>query len=255
MGTDWSDMNERFRNYNPPISRELRQKHEQALANEFRWLNGMQASEKPESDLEHIDDMFEKNHTVSTKYPNLHSQVSSDDLPHMIYIHDTGELIAHDLSHSVPDYELLKPKIKRQEAAAFRYLTREYISDIELRAYARLLHKRFELANPNDKTALWAKILDWAQATDFGSKYVFPARKLRTRAERQQEVNHIYGLQTAHSTNLIRLIDGNAQDELIEFLDEHFMMLRENGYRQDEVDPYRKQSRDVLNSYRVIASR
>lgn len=232
-------MTERFRKYAPPISPDLRNQYESALANEFRWKNGFLFSDREESDLDHVDAMLRIHDEVSYKYPLIFSEVDGEDVSHMIYIHDAGEILAHDLSHSVPNYDAIRTQWKRRERAAFRLLTRDHIDDIELRAYVRGLYKRYEEKNPDDKQAHYVQFIDKLQALRFGAVNVFPARKLRMQAERLSQVNHIYGLIIKPSQSLFPLLSEGAQDELLKFTDIELLTLRENGYRASEVDPYR----------------
>lgn len=248
-------MSERFYQYNPPISKELKRDYETALDSELRWLGGVQFSDCPESDLAHVNSMFGIHDENSYKYPSLFSEVDSEETHHMIYLHDAGEILAHDMSHTVPNYDALRIKRQKREAAAFRLLTKNYIHDIELRTYARKLFTRYETKNPDDKISQYVQILDKVQATRFGAVFVFPARKLRTQSERQQQANHIFELHIGPATHLASLISEDAQEELMEFMDNELLTLRENGYRASEVDPYRKLMRETLVSQREIAFR
>jgi hypothetical protein len=241
-------MSERFYLYNPPIPRELKKMHEEALNNELRWQGGFLFSDREESDLNHIESMFDMHDEVSHKYPALFSEVDNDQTSHMIYIHDTGEILAHDLAHSVPNYDILRPKVKHRERAAFRFLTGQYVDDIELRAYIREIYARYERKSPTDKIAQYVQLLDKAQATKFGAEFVFPARKLTKKHERIQQANHIFGLYVEPAAKLFPLISSEAQDELGEFMDNQMLILRRNGYRADEVDPYRKKLQDIFTT-------
>lgn len=243
-------MSERFRNYSPPISPDLRNQYESALANEFRWKNGLQFSDSEESDLDHVDSMFRIHDEVSYRYPLIFSEVEGEDIFHMIYIHDAGEILAHDLSHSVPNYDAIRTPWKRRERAAFRLLTRDHINDIELRAYLRSLYKRYEERRPDDKQAHYVQLIDKLQATRFGAENVFSARKLTTQAGRLSQVNHIYGLIIKPAQGLFPLLSEGAQDELLKFMDVELLTLRSNGYRASEVDPYRNLVNQELVSLR-----
>lgn len=246
-----SNMSERFFSYSPPIPHELKKMHEEALNNELRWQGGMLFSDRDETDFDHVESMFDKHDRVSYKFPTLFSEVDRDVTLHMIYTHDTGEILAHDLAHSVPNYDILRPKVKRRERAAFRLMTRDYIGDIELRAYARDIYSRYEKNSPDDKISQYVHLIDKVQAVDFGAEFVFPARKITKKHDRLSQVNHIYAQLLPPATNLFSLISPSAQDELGEFMDEELLVLRKNGYRTDEVDPYRKRFQDVFASLKA----
>lgn len=248
-------MSERFYKYSPPIPKELKRDYEVALDSELRWLGGVQFSDREESDLAHVASMFGIHDENSYRYPSLFAEVDSEETHHMIYLHDAGEILAHDMSHTVPNYDALRQKRQRRESAAFRLLTKKYIHDIELRAYARKLFTRYETKSPDDKLAQYVQLLDKAQATRFGAVFVFPARKLRTQSERQQQANHIFELYIVPATHLSPLVSGGAQEELMEFMDNELLSLRKNGYHASEVDPYRKLMRETLISQREIAFR
>ncbi len=239
-------MTERFSSYTPPISPDLRRKYEMALDGELRWQGGWQSSDKEESDLDHVKAIFDIHDEISFRYPALFSEVDSEEAPHMIYLHDGGEIGGLDLSHSVLNYDEIRKKTKKRERATFRLLTRMHIDDIELREYARQIYKRFEKKSPDDKTANYVQLIDKVQATRFGAVFVFPGRKLRTHDARNQQINHAFGLFVGPAKRLLPLLGREAQGELMEFMDQELSRFRSSGYRAPEVDFYRKLMGDVL---------
>ena len=245
-------MSEKLFHYIPTIPHELEKMHDEALSKEFRWLGGgLIFSDRPESDLDHVKSMERKhNEEVSELYPVLFSEVDNEDTSPMIKIHDTGEIIPHDLAHFVPNYEIIRPKVKHQERVAFRFLTGKYIDDRELRAYLRNIYSRYDKNIPDDKVSQYVHLLDKVQAIDFGAVYVFPARKILNKEDRQQQVNHIFEKLVEPATNLFSLISTNAQNELSIFMDSELMVLRENGYAASEVDPYRGKFNQVFEEIR-----
>lgn len=245
---------ERFYRYEPPIPADLRHLYEQALENEKRWQEGWMSSDAEETDFDHVKRLFEIHGEVEHKAPSLFREVDFAETEHMFYVHDGGELGGLDLPHSVPDYDSRRPKVKRRERATFRMITRDYIDDPEVRKYARDIYRRYEMKDPSDKVAQYVQLIDKVQATRFGAVNVFPARKLRTKAERLQQLNHIFGLLVVPGSNLFSLIGEDAKRELSSFLDRELFRLIENGYRTDEVDPYRRQMQEALSSQSEVFS-
>lgn len=241
-------MAEILSNYNPPISHDLRSMYESAIAKEKRWQGGMQFSDVEETLLDHVGALFKMHANVGLKYSSLHSEVDSPETLHLFYVHDGGELGGLDLAHSVPNYDDLRERIKRRERATVRYITEKYIGDIELRAYVRGLHKRYEKPDPDDRVAQYAHVLDKFQAIDFGAKNVFPARKLTRKHERLQQLNHVYMITKHYAQNLMRNLGPEAQTDLLQFMDETLLIFRTNGYREEEVDIYRRYAQEDLLS-------
>jgi hypothetical protein len=246
-------MAERFLNYIPPISSELRAQYEGSMAQEKRWQNGMQFSDVEETLLDHVTDLFEIHNSVGINFPNLFGVVDKPETEHMFYIHDGGELGGLDLAHSVPNYIEVRKQVKRRERATFRYITREHIDDIELKAYVRGIYKRYDNPDPNDVIAQYVHLIDKIQAIEFGTRNVFPARKLRKKDERRQQINHDYGLVIGFAQNLMNSIDRDAGEELVELVDNTILMFRKNGYREGEVQIYRNQLRQELAFQRDTA--
>lgn len=239
-------MSERLLSYNPPISTELRDAHEQALSAELRWQRGMQFSDVEETVLDHVSSLLSLHDENEIIRPALFEEVDAPETKPMIYIHDTGELGGFDLSHSVPNYEAERARVKRQEAVNFRFITKKYISDIELKAYVRSLYGRYEHPLPDDAVAQYVHLIDKIQATKFGAVNVFPARKLTRQAERLQQVNHVYGITIGFAQNLARLVSPDAAEDVRDLVDKSLVCLIENGYRVDEVNPYREQARNSI---------
>lgn len=239
---------ERFYKYGPPISAYQRHLYEQALENEKRWQEGWMTSDIEETDLDHTKGLFEIHGEMEYKAPNLFREVDFPETEHMFYVHDGGELGGLDLPHSAPDYDRRRPKIKRRERATFRMITRDYIDDPEVRKYARDIYRRYEEKDPSDKVAQYVQLIDKVQATRFGAVNVFPARKLRTKAERLQQLNHVYALLAQPAEKLFALVSSSSQEELYTFLDGELELFIANGYRRSEVDPYRKKMAQLLRS-------
>lgn len=240
-------MNERFSLYSPPIPQELKAKYEGALHGELRWLNGELVAKRQESDLQHVQGMFEIHGELETQYPHLVSEIDSDTAEHMMYIHDAGEILAHDLAHTVPNYDAIHDRWKRRERAAFRFLTGSHISDIELRAHARKLYQRYDAKDPMDKESHYVQMIDKIQALRFGTKYVFSGRQVRRRAAQQVRLNYAINLCMAPVLRLHPIVSSNAQAELANFFDGEISRFNQAKYNPEDVSFYRNQFQALLN--------
>ncbi len=238
-------MNEHFRNYTPPISENLRMQYEEALALEQRWLNGLQITLRPENDLEHVAEGFAIFGQMQHTHPRLASSVNVQEFSDMFYLHDGGEIIAHDLTHSHPEYDLLRPKIKRRERAAIRFLTGEYIEDPVLRDYIRGLYTRYENPEPSDREAHMAHLIDKVQAQRFGLEYVFNGRRM-SKAQRLQQLNHNFGLIIPPARSLLAAVEPPAQEELRDFVSNELKQFMRYGYWKSETEYYVRQAEELL---------
>jgi len=240
-------MAERLINYTPPIPEDLAQLHDDSLAGELRWQNGMQSASQPETLKDHVVDSIYIHEQNEKIYPALFKEVDSPDTSDMIYIHDTGEIGGLDLSHSVPDYDKLRAEIKRRERINFWKINRKYNEDPGLRKRAWNLYERYNRCSPNDRIANYVHLVDKIQAVKYGAKFVYARRQLRTKAARQQQANHCYKLLMKFVPNLHFNLEEDAQSDLLDFADSALLALIENGYSEKEVDSYRKKLRDVTN--------
>ena len=100
-------------------------RYEEGLSQIMRWENGIFPSDIPESDLEHVDGMLEVREEIANRFIHIPNEVNFTTVGHMIYIHDGGEILTRDLSHSHPEYDILKLRLKRREIAAFRLMSRD----------------------------------------------------------------------------------------------------------------------------------
>lgn len=238
-------MNEHFRNYTPPIADKLKMQYEEALASEQRWENGLLITLRPENDLEHVAEGFGIFGRMQYTHPNLAGSVMKQEVLDMWYLHDGGEILAHDLTHSHPEYDLLRPKIKRKERAAIRLLTRGYIEDPVLRDYIRGLYARYENPAPTDREAHMAHLIDKIQAQRFGLEFVFNGRKM-SKAQRMQQLNHNFELIIPPVRALMAAIEPPAQEELRDFIGDEMKQFVKHGYWKNEVGYYIQQAEELL---------
>lgn len=242
-------MSERFFLYNPPISPEFRSQYERALDKEIRWKNGDTiASQEPESDLQHVIGMFDLHGELEGKCPTLVSELDGVVVEDMIYVHDAGEILTHDLSHLMDNYDQIQRRWKRRERAAFRMLTRDYIGDIELRAYVRQLFERYEGKAEHDKESHYVHLLDKFQATKFGIANVFPGSRIRTRHERQVQLNRAFELFSAPVIRLYPQVGASSQSELVVITDELISGFERTGYGKVLVDHYRAEMQQRIGA-------
>ena len=165
-------MMEREFGYKPPIPDKLRAQYETALHEILRWKNGNWTDNIYETDMDHVLRMFFILSDINKSCPTLSSEVSMEDVRHMIYIHDAGEIIVGDLTHNRDDYGALYPRWKSREHAAVRLITRK-IEDKEVMLKARSLYTRYAAKKPDDKEALLTDFIDKLQGLRFGFENVF----------------------------------------------------------------------------------
>lgn len=224
--------------YSPPLPDDLRKAYEDGLASVPRWVSDWLPSKQPENDLEHVNRMLIILEEMPERFPHIADEVDFETTAHMIYIHDGGEILAGDLPHSHPDYNILKPQVKRRERLGFRWITRQ-ITDIELREYTRELYKRAEGKAPGDKEAQLTDLLDKTQAVRFGLTYVYNGRTIKGVRERSMHLNHSVTAFLNPAEMFIRsLTSEDARAEAVEFVKEEFTMFRKSGYSKRDLNPY-----------------
>jgi hypothetical protein len=174
------------RYHRPQIPIEIDIAYRAALAKEPRWIGGEEESSKPESDLDHVDALFNLLDEIKITYPALAKGLDLTAVEDMIYVHDGGEIISHDLTRSDPDYEAKKKKHKRKEDAGARWLTKTHIKDDTLRQEARSVYRRYRHYSSNDPEALFVHLLDKIQAIRFGLEHVYNANSLKIKSDPEQ---------------------------------------------------------------------
>lgn len=224
--------------YTPPISDGLRETYEGALSRVPRWQDGLLVSSRDESDLEHVEDCLGILEEIKDRYVHIPSEVNSTTVGHMLYVHDGGEILAGDLAHTHPNYDLLKPQIKRREKAAFRLLTRQ-IPDAPVRTLARDLYRRCEERRPGDKEAHLADLIDKDQAVRFGIRHVYNGGAIRNRQFRDMHLNHSIGVLLKPARMLLASLDSPyAKAEAVNFVEQEIRNFTMYGYRAAEIRPY-----------------
>lgn len=185
-------MLEREFGYKPPIPKDLQRQYETALHGVLRWKNGNWADNIYETDMDHVLRMFYILSDINKNCPTLSSEVNMEDVQHMIYLHDGGEILVGDLTHGRDDYDVVYPKWKKREHAAFRLITRK-VEDQEVRLKARRLYTRYTAKRPDDKEALLTDFVDKLQGLRFGFENVFNGREMK-RGSREMQFNHAVAL-------------------------------------------------------------
>jgi len=212
----------------------------------MRWENGIFPSDIPESDLEHVDGMLEVREEIANRFIHIPNEVNFTTVSHMIYIHDAGEILAGDLSHSHPNYDALKPKMKRREIAAFRLMSRD-IDDESIKILARELYKRIHDKSQVDKEAQLADFIDKAQAVRFGLANVFPGRNLRNSQRRTVQLNHAINALLKPGISLVRALNSPySKTEVLGLIEEELRAFIPHGYREHEIQPYIEQLKTAL---------
>lgn len=154
-------MLERF-GYKPPIPEGLQREYETALHGVMRWKNGNWADNIYETDMDHVAGMFIVLQDMNNSCPNLPSDIDTEAVKHMIYIHDQGEISVGDLTHNRHDYEIQYPEWKRKEYIAGRWQLRR-IRDKGIRLNAETLYDRCFNIKDDDKEAMLTDFIDKMQ--------------------------------------------------------------------------------------------
>lgn len=225
-------MNLAERYVRPEIPEDLRHAYEGALDRVPRWIGVLVESPKKESNLDHVDGLFNLLDDIQVDYPGLTGVFDLEVVEDMIYVHDGGEIISTDLVRSRPDYDLVKPRHKRKERLGYRFLTK-HIEDDELRAKALEVYQRYTDLDPNDPEALFTHLLDKIQAIRFGLKYVYNGIEVRDPA-----LKELASKQALMSADLIlefaiplrNILSGDARTDLSALVQMELGEYRLNGF-------------------------
>lgn len=228
--------------YQPPIPADLKKRYETALSQVFRWENGTFISKKPESDLDHVNGMLEVLEEFQMARPYLMAEFDISTVQHMIYVHDGGEILTSDLSHTNPHWAQLRDRWKHRERAAFRLLTRDHISDPNLRRAARTVYQRYTTKNPLDKETQITDLIDKIQGIRFGRKHVFHGSR-QTKAEREMLDNnfdHSMSLVATPSRNLAVIVSPLARTELRSLISHELNSYTQFSSQAPKAEEYKK---------------
>lgn len=229
---------ERFPAYNPPIPDNLRIKYEKYLAGIIRWKRGTLSSNREENDLEHTRDMLIILEDIECDCTSIASEVDFTAVYPMAYIHDAGEIYAGDLAHTHPDYDNLKPQVKRRERAGFRLLTRS-LEDEATRNLARELYRRLQQKSATDKEAQLVDFVDKAQAVKFGINYVYHGNGIVNVQDRALHINRTANVLLKPAGILVRALESPyAKKEALELIKKELERFTTKGYSIEEMQPY-----------------
>lgn len=229
---------ERFPTYNPPVPDDLRIRYEKSLAGIIRWESGTLSSSREENDLEHTRGMLIILEDIEHGCPNIADEVDFTIVYPMAYIHDAGEIYAGDLAHTHPDYDNLKPHVKRKERAGFRLLTR-LLRDERTKRLARELYERVEKKSSTDKEAQLVDLVDKTQAVRFGINYVYPGHKIVNAQHRTAHLNRTANVLLKPAEALIHTLESQqAKKEALDFIKREIERFTMNGYSHGEMQPY-----------------
>lgn len=157
--------------YAPLIPASLHNQYVARLASVERWIGSDFCPDTTETDYDHLLGMFKISHELRGR-PILASSVNFEEVDHMIYVHDGGEILVGDLAIGRPDYFQIHDKFKRRERAAVRYLLNR-IPDPNAKQLLRTYSRRYEEASQDDNEALMTHLIDKLQAGRFGLDHVF----------------------------------------------------------------------------------
>lgn len=228
-------MLEREFGYKPPIPKDLQRQYETALHGVLRWQGGNWADNIYETDMDHVAGMFIVLDDLNNHCPTLRSDIDIKTVQHMIYLHDGGEILVGDLTHGRDDYDVVYPKWKKREHAAFRLLTMQ-ITDERIKQDTRQLYARYTMKKDNDKEALLTDFIDKTQGSRFGLRNVFHGRGMKP-SNRQMQFNHVTQLVTKPIIPLLKMVSQPTQESLKNFLKEELERISQYGYRR-EAAPY-----------------
>lgn len=229
---------ERLPFYNPPIPDNLRITYEKFLAGIIRWENGTLSSSREENDLEHTRDMLIILEDMEHDCPNIAGEVDFTTVYPMAYIHDAGEIYAGDLAHTHPDYDNLKPQVKRREKAGFRLLTRA-LRDERTKHLARELYERVEQKSPTDKESQLVDLVDKIQAMRFGIKYVYPGDRIVDIRQRIVHLNRTANVLLKPAEALIYALESPySKREAVVFMRGELEHFTSYSYSYEEIQPY-----------------
>lgn len=232
-------------NYRPPIPEETRIKYEKHLASILRWQDGIFTTTQEETDLDHTRDMQRILEDIEKRFIHLPTEINFTTVSHMIYIHDAGEILAGDLTHSHPNYTDLKPKVKRRERAAFRLLSRS-LEDNAIKTLTRDLYKRVHEKSPDDKESQLTDYIDKVQAVRFGLVNVFPSSSLRNLQRRRIQLNHTMATLFKPADGLVGSLESPySRMEAIELINEDLGNFLVQGFKKHEIQPYS----DVVSTF------
>lgn len=175
--------------------------------------------------------------------PTLSSDIDTETVEHMIYIHDQGEISVGDLTHNRDDYDTHYPEWKRREYIAGKWQLRK-IKDRDTRLKAIELYDRCFNIRGDDKKALLTDLIDKIQGSRFGFRNVFHGRGMR-RANREMQFNHTIQLLTKPTKSLLKLVCPNTQEGLKNFLKDELERFSQYGYSR-EANPYIKNLDAIL---------
>lgn len=229
---------ERLPVYKPPIPYNQIVQYENLLAGIIRWENGTITSDIAESDLEHTRGIMLDLEDIQRECPNITSEIDFKAAYPMAYIHDGGELYSGDLAHTHPNYDFLKPRIKKRERAGFRLLTRS-IEDEDTKKLARELYKRVEQKSPADKEAQLVDFVDKAQAVRFGIENVYQGHKIVDTQKRVIHLDRTMNVLFKPGKALVNALKSPyAKIEALGLIKKLLEEFIKQGYSVEEIQPY-----------------
>ena len=142
-----------------------------------RWQDGwVNLYMRKENVLEHVRGMIELFDSILGICPTLAASCRVDDVRAMIVLHDLGEVVVGDTPRTTCNGEGAEAyaERKRREQEAVLCLITEMLpwdSERFRGLYMRVAHRT------HDDVESWlTKLMDIAQGTGFGARYVFPIR-------------------------------------------------------------------------------
>lgn len=214
--------------YSPLIPAGLHVQYLAALASVQRWQGNDFCPDVMETDYDHILAMFKISDELRQRQP-LARAVNFDDVNHMIYVHDGGEVLVGDLALGRPDYSQVRERFKKREKAAIRLLIRK-IHDPETRKSYLAYSQRYENVPAEDNEALVAHLIDKLQAIRFGVIHVFNGYTLGEIVG-GQAVDRSFNKIINHFKLLMNNLPSDARGDFSNFMREEIDKVGEHGYR------------------------
>lgn len=235
--------------FEPPIPDPVRIAYETGLHRIMRWEGIILKPDMPESDLEHVGEMFAMHDQNQLDRPEILYGMNDGDIRSMIYLHDAGEIVVGDLARDREYYSEVVTLWKRKESLGFHMLLR-HIPDKDVRDYARNIYRRYHEKALIDRETHYVDLLDKLQALRFGRSHVFPGKRLKSVASQQQQFSNVFSLIMPPAMRLAVVSTPLVQEAVQSYIREELSQSGATGYRDEIVNFYQN---EVTQAFSLLA--
>lgn len=189
-----------------------------------------------ETDWMHTLDMVKMISGIRARFPNLTTEIDLNEATIQAYIHDGGEIYVGDVPARGPQRESADgQRRKRLEPICVTRCLIPQIPNPSLKNRISRSYNRFMFQDPNDKEAVFVRLMDKAQGTTAaGARFLFGRYKYEGFSEPTEGLNeHVtITLKTMMetATHLKSIISPASQRELSVFVNEELTVLQDLGY-------------------------